>query len=185
MKVYMGRYPKDHNKERKIEVRIDNYDLWGLDETLALIITPALKKLKEIKQGAPFVDDDDVPDELKSTSTLPKENDWDTDSNHFKRWDWVLDEMIFAFESHSMDWEDQFWSGESDFQFLKEDIDTSNMTEEQLSEVKKIFPDLKHTQIIKGPNDTLVHDREGSEKYSNRMANGRRLFAKYYNGLWN
>ena len=184
MKIYMSRYPKDYKKTRKIEVRIDNYDLWSLDETLAFIITPALKKLKEIKLGAPFVDDEDVPDELKSTSAPTKENDWDTDANHFKRWDWVLDEMIFAFDSHTKDWTDQFWSGKSDFQLLKEDIDISRMNEEEIAKIKINFPDLKSTKIIMGPKDTLVHDREGQKKYEDRMNNGRRLFAKYYYGLW-
>jgi hypothetical protein len=58
-----------------------------------------LKQLKETKHGAPFVDDEDVPEELKSTSAPPKKDDWDVDDNHFKRWDYVMDEMIYAFET--------------------------------------------------------------------------------------
>jgi hypothetical protein len=39
----------------------------------------------------------------------PKENEWDTDSLHFMRWDWILDEMIWAFEQKvSDDAESQF-----------------------------------------------------------------------------
>ena len=53
-----------------------------MDHTLAMIIVPMLKQLKETKHGAPFVDDEDVPEELKSTSAPAKENDWDTDDNH-------------------------------------------------------------------------------------------------------
>ena len=61
---------------------------------------------------APLVDDEDVPEELRSTAAPAKENDWDVDENHFKRWDWVLDEMIWAFEqalnydddAHFFDW---------------------------------------------------------------------------------
>jgi hypothetical protein len=44
------------------------------------------------------VDDEDVPEELKSTSAPPKECVWDVDANHFKRWDYILDEMIWSFE---------------------------------------------------------------------------------------
>jgi hypothetical protein len=67
------------------------------------------------KHGAPFVDDEDVPDHLKSTAAPAKENEWDTDANHFARWDWVLDEMIFAFECKTDDsWEEAFRSGEHD-----------------------------------------------------------------------
>jgi hypothetical protein len=69
-----------------------------MDHTLADIILPMLKKLQETKHGAPDVDDEDVPEELKSTSSPPKENVWEVDPNHFKRWDWVMDEMIWSFE---------------------------------------------------------------------------------------
>ena len=68
-------------------VKIDRWDTWSMDYTLSHIIVPMLKQLKETKHGAPFTDDEDAPEELKSTSAPPKENDWDTDENHFKRWD--------------------------------------------------------------------------------------------------
>ncbi len=99
MKVSIGRYPKDSNKEQKISVKIDPWDTWSMDVTLAHIILPMLKQLKETKQGAPYVDDEDVPEHLRKSAAPPTENEWDTDDNHFKRWDYVLDEMIFAFES--------------------------------------------------------------------------------------
>ncbi len=44
-----------------------------MDYTLSHIVVPMLKQLKETKHGAPFVDDEDVPEELKSTSAPPKE----------------------------------------------------------------------------------------------------------------
>lgn len=96
MKVFIGRYPKGE-KERTVRVRIDSYDCWGLDHTLALIIHPALIRMKADKQGAPITDDDDVPDNLKSTAAPPKLNEWDTDDLFFARWDWIMDEMIWAF----------------------------------------------------------------------------------------
>jgi hypothetical protein len=79
-------------------VKIDKWDVWNMDTTLAHIILPMLKQLNKAKHGAPNVDDEDVPEELKSTSSPPKECVWDTDANHFKRWDWVMNEMIWAFE---------------------------------------------------------------------------------------
>jgi hypothetical protein len=84
--------------KQKYKIRIDKHDTWSMDHTLSFIVLPMLKQLKETKHGAPFTDDDDVPDELKSTSTAPKEGVWDLDTNHFKRWDWILGEMIWAFE---------------------------------------------------------------------------------------
>ena len=96
-------------------VKIDYWDTWSMDHTLSPIILPMLRQLKEVKHGAPFVDDEDVPEELKSTSAPAKENEWDTDANHFARWDWAMAEMIFAFECKVDDsWQDAFRSGEHD-----------------------------------------------------------------------
>ena len=90
-------------RKQKVKVRIDPWDTWNLDYTLALIILPALKEFSKDPQGAPCVDDEDVPKGLRSTDAPPKENEWDVDDNHFKRWDWVLGEMIAAFEIHTED----------------------------------------------------------------------------------
>jgi len=96
----------DSMKNRKTEIRIDKYDTWNMDHTLALIVLPMLKQLKATKHGSPCTDDEDVPENLRSTAAEPKENEWDTDSNHFKRWDWVMDEMIYAFEMEiDEDWD--------------------------------------------------------------------------------
>jgi len=142
-------------KQRKIKVRIDNYDSWNMDDTLAHIILPMLKQLNETKHGAPFVDDKDVPEELRSTSAPEKENEWDLDDNHFKRWDWVLNEMIWAFEQKTKDfWEEQYYKYEDD--------------PNELLGLKLVWS-----------------DDEGRKAHQERMSNGFRLFGKYYENLWN
>ena len=80
MKVEIGPYNDDNVEgfERKIVIHIDDYDTWSMDHTLAPIIAPMLKQLKATKHGAPFVDDEDVPEHLRSTNAKPKENKWDT-----------------------------------------------------------------------------------------------------------
>ncbi len=78
-------------------VKIDRYDTWSMDHTLADIILPMLKQLNTEKHGAPHVDDEDVPMELQSWVS-PSKDEYDTDGHHFARWDYVLNEMIFAFE---------------------------------------------------------------------------------------
>ena len=78
-------------------VKIDKYDTWNADHTLAMVILPVLKQLKETKQGAPIVSDEDVPDEIKSMNAPRTESDWDIDEFYFKRFDYVLDEMIWSF----------------------------------------------------------------------------------------
>jgi hypothetical protein len=87
----------DNRYVRRIKIKIHDYDTWNADHTLALIILPALKLLRERTSCAPFVDDDDVPEELRSTS-VPPVDEYNVDANHFKRWEWVLAEMIWAFE---------------------------------------------------------------------------------------
>lgn len=112
----------ESKRARKVKVRIDKYDTWNMDGTLAYIILPMLKQLQATKHGSPCVDDKDVPKELRSTSAPPKKNEWDTDDLWHKRWDYVLSEMIWAFEHCHVDndWEAQFHkNGEFDVKAYK------------------------------------------------------------------
>jgi len=102
-----------HNKKpRKVSIRIDEYDTWSMDHTLSLIIHPMLVKMKETKHGSPFVDDEDVPEHLRSTAapelTDKQKNYGETDDLFHDRWAWVLDEMIFAHASQLNDWDDEY-----------------------------------------------------------------------------
>jgi hypothetical protein len=166
----------ESKKKRKVKVHIDRWDTWSMDHTLAYIVLPMLEQLKATKHGAPFVDDKDVPKELRSTSAPSlSEDDKDcgaVDDLHFKRWDWVLDEMIFAFRSKLDEgkWEDQFYTGEYDF--------VSKATEFDENGKPKLY------QLVKGPNDTRKIDMKGLQAYQKRISNGFRLFGKYYENLW-
>ena len=98
MKVHLN---KPGSKKEIHRVKIDKFDTWNMDVTLAYIIVPMLKQLKEVKHGAPFVDNEDVSDELRASDedlhTYSKNGE--TDEHYFDRWDYVMDEMIFAFQS--------------------------------------------------------------------------------------
>lgn len=187
MKIFIGPYTDD-DSERQVDIHIDNYDTWSMDHTLAMIILPMLRQLKETKHGAPGVDDSDVPDELKSTSAPPKENDWDTDDNHFKRWDWALDEMIWAFEQILIpDRESQFYSGTSDY--LRVPLDEHNKPIGDPMTADEWFNSPEHENVyawemIEGPNHTWKVDKEGLDNWSKRLNNGLLLFGKYYQNLW-
>ena len=87
----------DSKKKRKVKIHIDEYDTWNMGHTLALIILPMLKQLHATKHGSPGVDDEDVPAELRS-NVAPAVEEWDVDENWHKRWDWVMEEMIWTFE---------------------------------------------------------------------------------------
>lgn len=80
-------YSKRH---RKIKIRIDHYDVWNADDTLAYIIIPILRKLKDEKQGVPHVDPEDCPSDYPTGENIDE---------LVKRWEYVLNEMIWAFES--------------------------------------------------------------------------------------
>lgn len=81
------------------EIRIDAHDTWSMDITLASIIAPMLRQMKERKHGVPssliprdhhtnqyvfdFIDDDVRQDEV---------------SQGARKWEAHLDKMIWAFE---------------------------------------------------------------------------------------
>jgi hypothetical protein len=155
-------------------VKIDRWDTWSMDSTLTPIILPMLKQLKKDKHGAPYTEDADVPERLRSTTKAAiksKKETWDTDGNHFKRWDWIMDEMIWAFEQLADDWEAQFHTGTSDVVWIpSKELDAKG---------KPLTYEMKS-----GPKDTRKWNKKGYMKHSARIDNGTRLFGKYYRALW-
>jgi hypothetical protein len=141
-------------RNRQIYVRIDPYDTWSMDHTLALIIVPMLQQLKATKHGAPQVDDSDVPKHLRSKPQTPED---DLDPHYFERWDYVLSEMIWAFEQKTVD--------DAEQQFYDHGTPVAG---ESLSESV----------------DRIKIDHKGLQAYENRKTNGYRLFGKYYQALW-
>lgn len=146
----------DRKRERKIYVKIDRYDTWSMDHTLAVIILPMLKQLQKTKHGSHVVDLEDVPLELRYTNTeeyedqacfeFYREHDVkEGEADIHARWDWVLNEMIWAFEQLNADEGDGF----------------------------KFFS-----------SESGKWDSEGYENHNNRLNNGLRLFGKYFRGLW-
>ena len=75
-----------------------------------------------------------------------------------------MDEMIWAFEQDTNDWEEKYYSGVIDM--LKQEVEGGCF------------------RLVDGPNHTFKVDEEGIKKHHERINNGRRLFAKYYDGLW-
>lgn len=81
-------------QSRKIKIRIDTYDLYNADITMAMLIHPILVALKKYKNGSPTVDDEDAPEHLRSHNGI---KEYGTDSLVHARFDYVIDEMIWAF----------------------------------------------------------------------------------------
>lgn len=145
-------------KKRKVSIRIDDYDAWSANHTLALIILPLLKRLKVTKHGSGYIDDADVPEYLRSTAAPAKENEWDTDTNFHKRYEWFLDEIIWAMGEVIKDDElDQFY-------------DYSEVPEQE-----------RHTL---GGVSKAKFDAEGFDTYQKRKQHALTLFGKYFETLW-
>ncbi len=117
----------DSDTSQKIKVKIDDYDLWNADITLAHVIHPVLVKLKQQKHGVAYVDNEDVPENLRTEEDEPELAKLE------QKWFYCLDEMIWTFD------------------------------------------------IIK--KDEYLDEMSEKIKYE-RVANGLRLFAKYYFSLW-
>jgi len=178
MFVYIGQYKKYHwyHKflpflyNRFIFVKIQPHDVWNMDETLAHIILPMLKLLRDNKHGSPFVDNEDVPAELRRTEEEEKifNETGESDENFHKRWEYVLSEMIWAFEQKLIDWESQYRSGNFDYQFE----DAGVIDGETVFELKP------------GPNNTYKVEWDAMKAHRDRMTNGFKLFGKYFECLW-
>jgi hypothetical protein len=146
-------------------IRIDRYDTWSMDHTLADIILPMLKQLNATKHGAPHVDDADVPEYLRSHMAQPKEHEWDTDSLWHMRWDWVLAEMIWAFEQKVQD--------DAEGQFF----DHSAYKNDNVP-IKEWLADINNRA------SKVKYDEAGHQVWLARKTNGFRLFGKYLEALW-
>jgi hypothetical protein len=127
-----------------------------MDHSLAHIILPMLKQLKATKHGSPNTDLEDVPAELHPTVAPGPHNNYDDETVH-KRWEWVMDEMIWAFEQKLVD------DGDAEF-YDHSGVQPGASINQQINQMKV--------------------DRAGLDAYHKRMANGFRLFGKYYQGLW-
>jgi hypothetical protein len=131
MKVNIGKYHKN-DSPRTIKVQIDPWDTVSADYTLALVILPVLKQLKENPHGSSFVDNEDVPKHMH----IPMGQEFQRSDEWEARWKYVIDEMILAFE--------------------------------------RIVDD----------NWSATINSEEWVKEDERIANGLRLFGKYFRGLW-
>jgi hypothetical protein len=131
-------------RTQKVKVRIDKWDTWSMDSTLAPIILPMLVQLKETNHGSPNVDDEDVPKRLRSTKKQQEKynKDGSTDPKFFERWDWILDEMIWAFEQKVRgNWQDDYYGPyiEGKNKMEKTDGKGCNAHQERMTNGFKLF----------------------------------------------
>jgi hypothetical protein len=170
------------NKIRGQYIKIDYWDTWSIDHTLAPIILPMLKQLKETKHGSGYIDLEDVPESMRLISYEEYDSQSCFDFYHTEnlqnikcdvhtRFEWALDEMIFAFE-HLVDdsWEDKYSSGVMDHYNEPCEWDANGKP--------------KMYTMKEGPNHTYKCDYDALNKEWDRVNNGLRLFGKYFRTLW-
>jgi hypothetical protein len=133
MKVYIGPYTDSDGRE--VDIQIDNYDHWNADHTIALVALPIIKDLREKSQGAPYVELDDVPASLHPVGTWPPH---EPDPAHFDRWDYVLDEIIYALDYIANDREFDAYESEPDSDGLFGTKITEESTKRMEEESKRV-----------------------------------------------
>jgi hypothetical protein len=159
-------------RPRVIKIHIDEYDVWSADTTLSQIIVPILEKLKEVKHGTPYTDDEDVPEHLRSTNAPPVDTSVGmVDDLIHARWNWILDEMIWAHRSiiHEGAEEDSWY--------------------DPLPPGTPIIPS-KTVENEDGSitwqvgNEHGIFNPKRRDAFLERQSRGLKLFGKYYCSLW-
>jgi len=118
---------KVHKKrERKDKIKVEYFDTWSADITLAKIIVPVLTQLRNTVHGSPMYDMEDVPEEYRTSDT--------DDPKFHDGWLYIIDEMIYGFQ-YALDMDE-----EEDYKIVEARVE--------------------------------------------RAKNGRKLFAKYFQALW-
>lgn len=166
MKVNLGGYPVK-TRQRNISVKIDRYDTWNLDHTLALIILPALLQYKECCHGIPndFADNsgnDDVNGQM--SFDFYQETHREAFDQSVERWNETLDKMIWSFYQIIVDDDSRYHHGEAVYTH------------------KKVTGDL--SEVVDTNPEDHWYDHKGHELHEQRIQEGLELFGKYFRNLW-
>lgn len=158
------------------KIRIDKWDTWSMDYTLAPIIIPLLKQLKESKHGIPidFVHQLDKQFwsgvEQEQLELFPETIDV-YENESVRQWNMCLDHMIWSFEQLVRDGEgDAYW--------------------------EPYWVDMKPEEIADEMKNSTIPEMFGGEKvykkihnemyelYNNQVQEGFELFGKHFRSLW-
>lgn len=78
---------------KKCEVILDKEDTWNMDFTVATIVAPLIKQLRETTHSYAAIDKEDVPQELHQTYGTQGEH---TEKYSVQAYEWVLNEIEWA-----------------------------------------------------------------------------------------
>lgn len=178
MKVKLGPYPKGNTK-RRVSVEIDNFDTWGLDHTLALIILPALIQLKNTKHGIPskFIERVGGDFDRNLTFDFIKEDENEVFDQLCDKWDEVLDKMIWSFQQLSIneDYDSKYHHGNMKVGWKQTETQYPNPLTGKMEHM--------YEMVDENPNEHW-YDHVGHMLHEDRIREGLELFGKYYRSLW-
>ena len=144
-------------KDRVKTMEVETYDTYELRSNLAEINYAALVKYKE---------DSLDPDLFGGHPSEFESQD---------EWIKILDKMIWAFDQiRKDDWEEDYYSGESDYLYVPVDSDGNDVDEE----------DAVCFRLEHGPNHTFKVDEDGIREHQRLIQEGLDLYAKYFMNLW-
>jgi hypothetical protein len=147
-------------------VKIDYYDTWSMDSTLSPIILAMLKQVKQQKMGCPWTDHADGPWYFRFQTETDNHTYNETGSYNHERWNWIMDEMIWAFEQLTHDnYEEPYWHEYGEIDWDNREADENGL-----------IP-------VRWKRESVV-DWDGLKKHDKAIENGLMLFGKYYRGLW-
>jgi len=176
MKVNLGNYKKKGN--RKIDVRIERFDTYSMDHSLAYIILPMLLQLKAEKMGVPaeFADVGGADYDSQQSFDFYKSTHDECFDITCKRWDDILDKMIWSFQQIVLDnWESKYHHGKSDYDWVQTDKQIHNPLTGKMEDTFQM--------VDKNPNGHWT-DFNGMRLHQERIQEGLELFGKYYQNLW-
>ena len=182
-------------RKRKINVRIDNYDTWSMDHTLAHIALPMLKQLRDTKHGSPFVDKEDLPEHLRfseresavfdhghydKTLNATEEELEAVDEKFQSQWLWVIDQMIWSFEQEldEDEGDKNFYEPYAPDEVIKPRM--INVVNKDGTTLEKEWPNWSEER----ERERGKFNKEKFDTYHKRKQNGFTLFGKYYQNLW-
>lgn len=177
MKVNIRKFPKG-NGDRRIHVEIEKFDTWNMDHTLALIILPMLIQLKETKQGVPsdFADAGGEPYDQQESFDFYKETHNEAFEECCKKWDEVLDKMIWSFQQLAIvEYDNQYHHGTPEYDFVKTEKQYPNPVTGKMEDTFQM--------VDKNPNEHW-YDHVGHQLHEARIQEGLELFGKYFRALW-
>jgi hypothetical protein len=156
-------------RKRTMKIKIDKYDTWSMDSTLALIILPMLVQLKLTKHGSAHMPEfDQTSNSAQHCFDFYADGDDEAYAAGHASWNAALDEMIWTFEQlqPDCDWEAQYCS-------VPAILDLDDYPED---EGKLTIPVRWKTEG--------KYDWDGMKAHGERIAEGLKLFSSHFQSLW-